>query len=467
MCSSPRVLHPELSGTDLILARKLPYHVGFTAIATRHEPNEPFGMGYATDSPPVLGDYETLSQLDYCLLNPSIGGKTLHDETKALKITAVIRPSCNRGAQVVVVNDDMVAKIYDPLFYNSSDDYDGGDVVFTANSDYCREAAAYRELQKSPAAQELIPAFYGTWTIDIDTLKREGDQLCKYTRQVPVILIEHVQGVTMTDIDPKVFTESIRTSVLKKVVHIDSVIFQAGVSHGDIHPRNIIVVGMQSDVEHGAPQEAIVKLIDFNVAQVRLHPKCCDVDIQRLVEKDMQAWYPRLPSPFLRFHNRTYEFAQRGWCPMDDFELMDRKSALWLWTHFKDDERYIPVAWDPNHPRESPSYVKLTHKANKSSDSGVEADVKSPKCVKSTRKANNGSDSGIEDDVKSLSVQSTHKGNNGSDSGIEADVKSPKCVTRTRKQSAQKANNSSNSGVKVGAKETKKRKRIERVEVFD
>ncbi|KAI0582302.1 hypothetical protein Alg130_06191 [Pyrenophora tritici-repentis] len=236
---SAGVAYPELDGTDLSLARKHPYVVGLTAIATRHEPHQPFGLAYVTDY------------------------------TKYLKITAVIRPSCNRGAQVVVVNDDMVAKIYDPLFYDSCDDsVFGEDVVTKAHCDYSYEAAAYQELQKSPAAQELIPAFYGTWTIDIDTLKREGDQLCKYTRQVPVLLIEYVRGFTMTDLDPRMLNEQMRTSVVKKALEADSIIYDAGVNHGDMHPRNIVIVGFRSDLEDGAPKEAIIKVIDFNVAHL-------------------------------------------------------------------------------------------------------------------------------------------------------------------------------------------------------
>ena len=158
MRSAIRVRCSDLSGTDISLARRTPYTVGFTTIATRHEPHEPFGMGYVGKGPPIWGDRDALPQADYCLSNPSIGGKMLYQDTKVLKITAVIRAS--QGAQLVVVNNDMVAKIYDPLFYDESNAC-RDDVVFTANSDYCREAAAYEELQKSPAAREVIPAFYG------------------------------------------------------------------------------------------------------------------------------------------------------------------------------------------------------------------------------------------------------------------------------------------------------------------
>ncbi|KAE8844424.1 hypothetical protein PTNB85_02689 [Pyrenophora teres f. teres] len=378
--ASPRVPHPELSGTDLTLARKLPYHVGFTTIATRHEPNEPFGTGYDTDDPPVLGDCETLSQLDYCLSNPSVGRNLLHQDTKDLKITAIIRTGCNRGAQLVVVNDDMVAKVYDPLFYNPSEDcHFGEDVVATANSDYCHEAAAYHELQKSPAAQEVTPAFYGTWTINVDTLKREGDQLWKYTRQVPVILIEYVRGFTMTDINPQVLNEQLQSSVVKKALESESLIFHAGVNHGDMHPRNIIVVGFRSDLVHDAPKEVIVKVIDFNVAEVYLHPKCANADIKRSIMERMQAWSLKLPSPFMRFYHSLNGFVWEGWCPNDDPESDNQGSSLWLWNQFKCDERYIPVVWDPTHPWKRPKYVELENTSPVSSDSGIEVDMEEPK----------------------------------------------------------------------------------------
>jgi len=367
MRSATRVRCPELGMNDISLAQKIPYSVGFTTIATRHEPHGPFGPGYLEKGPPISGDQDALSQVDYCLCNPSIGGNMLYQDTTVLKITAVIRTS--QGAQLVVVNNDMVAKIYDQLFYDDSNTV-SGDVVYTANSDYCREAAAYEELQKSQAAQEVMPAFYGTWVVYINTLRREEDQVWKYTRQVPLILIEHVRGITMADINPRVLSEPTRSRILRKVLEIDSVLFHAGVRHGDINPRNAIVVELRGGVDLDAQEEAIVKVIDFNSAVVRLHPNYHHVKVQHRIEKEIQAWQPKLPSPLIRFHHSLGPFVWEGWCPNDDPEFDDQGSSQWLWKQFKDDERYIPVIYDPADPHTRPEYVKFDNTSLDSSYSG-------------------------------------------------------------------------------------------------
>ena len=381
---STRIPYPELSGTDIGLARKLPYSVGFTTIATRHKPHHPYEKDYEADGSPVLENRKTVSQWDSRLLSPTISGKMLYQDTKALEITAIIRAGCKRGAQLVIVNNDIVAKIYDPLYYDDSDEFGfETDVVDKACSDYRTEAAAYQELQKSPAAQEVIPAFYGTWVIHVDTLKREGDQVWKYTRQVPLMLIEYVRGDTMIDINPLVLSEALRTSLMKKVMEIESIIFYAGVNHSDIHPRNVIIAGPPSHKSHDTPDELFVKVIDFNTSEIRRHPGYHLAEIQEKIQEGMDAWFPKLPSPFMRFYRSLDDFACRGWCPNDDPELDDHVSSLWLWKQIKDDERYIPVIWDPTDPWTRPKYVKFRHTSPSSSDSGVNVDMEGTKKRKS------------------------------------------------------------------------------------
>jgi hypothetical protein len=89
-----------------------------------------------------------------------------------LTITSTIKTSHDRGTQVVVVNRNMVAKIYDPLYHIAFDKYGGQQDVVEADRDYSREAAAFELLQKSPEERITIPAYCGTWTIDIKVSSR-------------------------------------------------------------------------------------------------------------------------------------------------------------------------------------------------------------------------------------------------------------------------------------------------------
>jgi hypothetical protein len=143
------------SDTDSTQQPKLPYVVGYSTIATKHEPPEPLGYGYdyTTEDPPELEERKTMSQLEYCLSRPPLGGNPISHETKTLNVTSIIRTGYNRGAQLVVVNEDTVAEIYDPLYYEYTNEHDiKQDVVYDADGDYSCEAAAYIELQKSTGA---------------------------------------------------------------------------------------------------------------------------------------------------------------------------------------------------------------------------------------------------------------------------------------------------------------------------
>ena len=52
----------------------------------------------------------------------------------------------------------------------------------------------------------------------------------------------------------------------------------------------------------------------------------------------------------MRYHGQLAEFSELGWCPAD--------AELWLWKHFHNDDRFIPVVWDPSNPDESPVFPK-------------------------------------------------------------------------------------------------------------
>jgi hypothetical protein len=350
-----------------------PYREGFRITAFRHQPPEPFGLGYDTDTPIEQPGWQNLSQLDYCLSRSPSEGRTDSDLRKNMVITSTIRTGQQRGAQIVVVDQTMVAKIYDPLYYSALNEYGTqDDVVRDADADYCREAAAFEELQKSPEALTVTPAYYGTWTTDVETrVRRSSRKNEKHTRTVRFILMERLHGTCMVDVDPYSLREEVRSMILKKVIVAETLIRDAGVKHRDVCPRNIIILGSgydDPDTTVGDIQFE-VKILDFNVATVITYPHFVDRMYLGSLKVRKKKWPSKLLSPIMTHSGHMMEFSTAGWCSNDDME-----AEKWLWYQFHNDDRYVPVVWDPNDPYIYPVYQKLPtvqRETESSSDSGI------------------------------------------------------------------------------------------------
>jgi hypothetical protein len=335
----------------------LPYKKGFKITAMRHEPPEPFGLGYNTQCRPSPKGWKEMSQTDYCISCPPLEGRTDPDVCKSLTITSTIRTGQHKGAQIVVVNDTMVAKIFDPLYYSHFNEYHTvNDVVYDADSDYCHEAAAFTKLQESAQARAVIPAYYGTWTMDIENpVKVSRSKRALHTRAVRLILMERLNGICMVNIDPFDLRKKLRSTILKKVIVAETLMYDAGVDHRDLSPRNIMISGF--DYDHSdvpiSDAQVEVKIMDFNIAEVITHPMYADSMCLGPLKRCKQEWPSKLYSPIIRYYGHMAEFSTEGWCSNDD-----RDAEKWLWRHFRNDDRYVPVIWDPDHPRKRPVHQK-------------------------------------------------------------------------------------------------------------
>jgi len=349
-----------------------PYIVGTTFTAISHEPPAPFGRDYTTKMPGLPKTWKEMSQLDTCLSRSSLGGQSITHVTRTMTITATIRSGYGRGAQILVMDNDMVAKVYDPLYYEFVSEYGYTEpVVSDADGDYSREAAAYAELQLSQADVDMTPRYYGTFTIDIDTPANVHGN--KQKRSVPLILLEHLRGHTMADIDPTTLTDGVRSAILKKAIIAESIIHHIGINHYDFCPRNIIILNFHQQATASNPEhidkQVRIKVIDFNVATVRWHPKC---EFQYLHVRDgtgKKKSLSRMLSPIDRNHGQMMEFYD--WVP----ECTTAEE--WLWEQFHGDKRFRPVFWDPKYPLESPKYLDDSEDdSGGSSDSGISMEVK-------------------------------------------------------------------------------------------
>lgn len=372
--STPSVCGSENENDNFNHKPSLPYALGTDLNVTVHTPPAPFGYGYTTSYPEVREDWENLTQLELCISHTPENSRSPIREKRVLTITAIIRTGYNRGVQLVIVNDDMVAKIYDPLYYQFFDDYDNkNNVLHDAHGDYSREVAAYLELQNSPAVLEVIPTYHGSYTIEVETPIESFGRMGSALRRVPLILIERLRGKTMADIHPDTLSLDIKSAILKKAVHAESILAHADIVHHDFCPRNIILVNpdrvepnVDRPVEIGL--NTIVKIIDFNVSEVRTHP---DHKHQKYLKSQgkVHISHPKLPSPIVEHKSLYYEF--HHWMPSG----ADGEVEKWLWQQFHSDSRYRPVVWDPLNPEVWAEYADEIEDSRRSLDSAIGINV--------------------------------------------------------------------------------------------
>lgn len=207
-----------------------------------------------------------MTQVELCLQNPPMEGETAADSLRILHITGKIRIKDNGGAQLVICRlddkpDEYVAKIYDPLYYSFSGRIwsdQSRDVADEADKDYCREAAAYLELDGQFGGKET-PRYHGSWTLEMLLDLPTGSTV----RNVRAILMERVPGRTMLHVKPDPYPESARLDTLARVLEALEKMAFAGVRHGDFSQRNIILCDGDSADTIGR-----IVIIDFNFATV-------------------------------------------------------------------------------------------------------------------------------------------------------------------------------------------------------
>jgi hypothetical protein len=142
-------------------------------------------------------------------------------------------------------------------YYPFADDdfpYITNNVVVRAEHDFAVESAAYTQLDHDLGGS-LIPKFHGSWLLNIPL---------KYLhRSVGFVLLEYIQGVPLSQLDPKSHTTEERLRVLVSAMEAEVRLRFAGVMHDDTAPRNIIC----SD-KNLLAEDLRVRIIDFNFVTI-------------------------------------------------------------------------------------------------------------------------------------------------------------------------------------------------------
>lgn len=325
-------------------ADSCPYTVEFVATALGHEPPDPFDPEFTGDySSEKLADLRTKSQTELCMSYPPLPGRTVSDQTTTLSITSIIRTGPRTGAQLVVVNNNTVAKIYDPVYYDLSNE---SDVVLKAGQAYSHEAAAYAHLQNCPEVSDLVPSFHGSWTMNVSTAVVTDGRAESGSREVRLILIEHLDGICMIKKDPRTLSEHARSVILAQCIDAEIRLLNTGLDHMDYVPLNVILQGC--DYQTPSIQ---VKVLDFEWCHLYKHPNYPDQKFAQKCKESRKKWAPMLVNPIKRWGNLEV-YAKLGWCTENEDEWVS-----WLWNIFGNDDRYRPVHWDPDTPNTPPKYV--------------------------------------------------------------------------------------------------------------
>ncbi|KAF1848881.1 uncharacterized protein K460DRAFT_275757 [Cucurbitaria berberidis CBS 394.84] len=314
-----------------------PYVVGASFVAMRHQPPAPYGGIYSDDFIPYFDGLPNSDHFEWCKSHPPAQGLTLLEDRQCITITDIIRTGDDCGAQVLLTDTGLVAKIYDPLYYEFhlyNVPRRKLDCVALADSEYSIEAAAYMEVVDPDIQGSVIPKYFGSWTLDI-TQRVRGAPV---TRAVRMILVEYVPGVRMLDLDPDDLTKEERENIMRKVIEADYDLRLAGVQHYDLEPRNIII---DNTSNYAAPNMRVT-LIDYG---------CSLVD---------RIYWGR-PTPRHRYNpcfgwSGASRWSQWGWLPWED---EDRIS--WVWAMWGDGSggKYVKVERDPDSPLGRPKRIPV------------------------------------------------------------------------------------------------------------
>lgn len=328
-----------------------PYTKGRSLKLYRHKACAPFGQDYTfyDDLRDRVLEEELRQKtlVELCLENPPMEGQTVYEDSQNLEIVEELRVKSDGGAQLVVCHlddddQDYIAKIYDPMYYGFSNTTWADlprDVTFQSDMDYCREVAAYEEMDEWVGGT-YIPKFFGSWTFQISLDLPTG----RRTRDVRMILIERISGKSMLESKPDTIAEPERLETLARMSELISKISFIGVHHHDISQRNIMICEGENVEKVGR-----IVLIDFNMSTV-----------ERLNNFE-EEYGPRGPGPDKPpspldwwwsggWYGGFWEWLPRRW------EQRLRPLQEWMYNRWNDSDYFAPpirgLEWDEdNQPR--------------------------------------------------------------------------------------------------------------------
>lgn len=246
-------MHDDLegSGTEPFITHPpppLPYVKGQVFTVRPHNPPPPERRTRDCCSLTEEGSAERLNvpPLERCLLHPPPAG-SYGNSTVEFQIVGEIRAGFSHAAQILTVKirhghrellkklentTTVVAKIYDPLYWDHSDD--DSDPFRSVNHHYTHEVATYDRLVELQGT--VVPIFYGAYSLELPV-----DHPLAASRSVRLVLMEHIHGSSLFQLKPENFSQAQRQRIMKLLIDGESAIHSHDISLGDLHPRNVLV----------------------------------------------------------------------------------------------------------------------------------------------------------------------------------------------------------------------------------
>ena len=285
----------------------LPYVVGHEFSVVEHVPPQPLEIKSSLLTPDEIAKRQNKDALTLCLDRNPIAGRQ-RSRSLLLRIRDTIRVGDEKTSQVVLVdvisgqlaNTRVVAKLYDPLYHDHSD---YTDPFLYVDVEYARESAACRYLHDREG--KGIPEYYGSYSTKIH---HPGQGF----HTVRLILLEYVDGIPMTCLHADV-SRDVRKAVMKQIVDVESQFYKINLRHRDVHPRNIIIQGINADLS-----SLRIKFIDFGHAAIGRSPDPTDYEFEAEFLPGIYI------SPLLRW------FKHRSRPPAGNFE----EWIDWVWNEW-------------------------------------------------------------------------------------------------------------------------------------
>ncbi|KAI8290283.1 hypothetical protein K4K59_006511 [Colletotrichum sp. SAR11_240] len=175
--------------------------------------------------------------------------------------------------------DSIFIKLYDPLFWWFPGEWDAPlKVTVQADMAFCDEVGAYSFLQQKGLTgfPHLAPEFFGSWTAAV---KSTNTRFTDKVRHVGVLALEYIDGTQLDKLfvpmggpilptvkmyqatsTPASFdtNEDTRMEVMKKLIWENMEQEFAGITHGDFHPRSVMISMRHGDTILDAPRVLLI-----------------------------------------------------------------------------------------------------------------------------------------------------------------------------------------------------------------
>jgi serine/threonine protein kinase len=184
---------------------------------------------------------ESIDPVQRCLLLPPLPD-LFTSGVAELEIVRLVRAGDRHSAQLLAVRVltsthdlpsgmDLVAKLCDPLYFDH--EQDEADPFLCVDQAYTHESAVYQKLADFQGS--IIPEYYGSFSLSLPV-----DHM--NSREVRLILMENVPGVSMQDLNPSNLAQSERQAIMKAIIDSETALYNCDIRHTDLYPRNILVL---------------------------------------------------------------------------------------------------------------------------------------------------------------------------------------------------------------------------------